>query len=78
MNSLCKLVKAIVLMLLSLSSLSNASLVGDEICFTAMQGSVPSACDTIIVRDPTPADPQPVDIDLRAESIHFDCLSTTS
>ena len=52
------------LLLLSVASLSKASLIGDEICFSAMQGPTTAPCELIVVQDPAPLPPAPIDIEI--------------
>jgi len=67
MNRMFRVVKLLGTILIVCASLSSkASLIGDEICFAAMQGPPTGdpLCDTIVVRDPAPLPPEPIDIEI--------------
>ena len=67
MNRIFNSIKLIgILLVACISFQSKSSLIGDEICFSAMQGPPTSTipCELIIVQDPAPLPPQPIDIEI--------------
>ncbi|WP_448549392.1 hypothetical protein [Thalassotalea fusca] len=71
MNRMFSVVKLLgTILIVCVSLYSKASLIGDDICFSAMQGQgqqiTVQDCDTIVVRDPAPSPPQPIDIEIVA------------